>query len=164
MADITYTVNQDDPNSIQGFEQFSQADKDLIGTFEINNLFDSRVDLVCDNYSSVFTKDDVITLLTSLRTEVLNEVSSLKSDVSISEMDFQEFSCNVSKALERALNDGTIEPIDIDSAEFTIDYRNTIVIDNINCDTEGITDELSNILLEQFQESFGRFITSETEN
>jgi hypothetical protein len=131
---------------------------------KINNLFDSRVDLVCDNYSSVFTKDDVITLLTSLRTEVLNEVSSLKSDVSISEMDFQEFSCNVSKALERALNDGTIEPIDIDSAEFTIDYRNTIVIDNINCDTEGITDELSNILLEQFQESFGRFITSETED
>ncbi len=41
MADITYTVNQDDPNSIQGFEQFSEADKNLIGTFEVNNLFDS---------------------------------------------------------------------------------------------------------------------------
>jgi len=40
MADIIYKVTQDDPNSIQGFEQFSQADKDLIGTFEVNNLFD----------------------------------------------------------------------------------------------------------------------------
>jgi hypothetical protein len=45
MADITYTVNQDDPNSIDGFEQFSQADKSLIGTFEVNNLFDSTKNL-----------------------------------------------------------------------------------------------------------------------
>lgn len=45
MADITYTVNQDDPNSIDGFEQFSQADKNLIGTFEVNNLFDSSKNL-----------------------------------------------------------------------------------------------------------------------
>ena len=45
MADITYTVNQDDPNSIDGFEQFSQADKNLIGTFEVNNLFDSTKNL-----------------------------------------------------------------------------------------------------------------------
>lgn len=41
MADITYTVNQDDPNNIQGFEQFSQADKNLIGTFTVNSLFDN---------------------------------------------------------------------------------------------------------------------------
>ena len=41
MADITYTVNQDNPDNIQGFEQFSQADKNLIGTFTVNSLFDS---------------------------------------------------------------------------------------------------------------------------
>jgi hypothetical protein len=45
MADIKYTVSQDDPNSIQGFEQFSQADKNLIGTFEVNNLFDNTKNL-----------------------------------------------------------------------------------------------------------------------
>ena len=131
---------------------------------KMNDLFDYKVDLVCNNYSSVFTKDDVITLLTSLRTEVLNEALELKRPiVSISEMDFQEFSRNVSRALEQSLNDGTITPIDYDSAEFAINYQNTIEIENINCDTEGITDELANILLDQFQESFGKFITSETE-
>jgi hypothetical protein len=131
---------------------------------KINDLFDYKVDLVCNNYSSVFTKDDVIILLTSLRTEVLKEAATLKPAVSISEMDFQEFSCNVTKTLERALNDGTIDVVDNDSAEFSIGYRNTIEIECINVDTESITDELSDILLEQFQESFGRFITSETEN
>jgi len=131
---------------------------------KINNLFDSRVDLVCDNYSSVFTKDDVISLLSRLRADVLTEIAALTPANSISEMDFQEFSCNVSKALERSLNDGTVDPIDLDSAEFSIDYRNTIAIDSINCDTESINEELANILLDKFQESFGRFITSETEN
>jgi hypothetical protein len=131
---------------------------------KMNDLFDYKIDLVCNNYSSVFTKDDIIELLSKLRTEVLNEALELKRPiVSISEMDFQEFSCNVSRALERSLNDGTITPIDYDSAEFAINYQNTIEIENINCDTEGITDELANILLNQFQESFGKFITSETE-
>ena len=46
MADITYTVNQDDPNNIAGFEQFSQADKNLINTFEVNSLFDSNKNTV----------------------------------------------------------------------------------------------------------------------
>lgn len=131
---------------------------------KINNLFDSRVDLVCDNYSSVFTKDDVISLLSRLRADVLTETAALTPANSISEMDFQEFSCNVSKALERSLNDGTVDPIDLDSAEFSIDYRNTIVINSVNCDTESINEELANILLDQFQESFGKFITSETED
>jgi len=39
MADITYTVNQDNPENISGFEQFSQADTQLVNKFEINSLF-----------------------------------------------------------------------------------------------------------------------------
>jgi hypothetical protein len=46
MADITYTVNQDDPNNIDGFEQFSQADKNLVDSFVINSLFDSNKNTV----------------------------------------------------------------------------------------------------------------------
>jgi hypothetical protein len=132
---------------------------------KINDLFDKRVDLVCDNYSSVFTKDDVIAMLSGLRAEVLVEAEELKAQPTslISEMDFQEFSCNVTKLLERALNDGTIDVVDNDSAEFSIGYRNTIEIECINVDTEGITDELSNILLDQFQESFGKFLNPEAE-
>ncbi len=42
MADITYTVNQDNPDNIQGFEQFSQADKNLVDSYAINSLFDSN--------------------------------------------------------------------------------------------------------------------------
>ena len=40
MADIIYTVNQDSPESITGFEQYSQEDRDLVSSFQINNIFD----------------------------------------------------------------------------------------------------------------------------
>jgi len=42
---------------------------------KINELFDARVDTVFNNYSSVFTKDDVISLLASLRTDALTAVA-----------------------------------------------------------------------------------------
>ena len=40
MADIIYTVNQDSPESIEGFEQYSQEDRALVSSFQINNVFD----------------------------------------------------------------------------------------------------------------------------
>ena len=40
MADLVYTVNQDLPENIEGFEQFSEEDKALVSSFQINNTFD----------------------------------------------------------------------------------------------------------------------------
>ena len=39
MADIIYTVNQDSPENIEGFEQYSQEDRALVSSFQINNTF-----------------------------------------------------------------------------------------------------------------------------
>ena len=130
---------------------------------KINELFECSIGDAINAFPSVFSKDDVVDILAKLRTNVLYAANEIKTTTSISEMDFQEFSSDVSSKLERALNDGTIDPIDLDSAEFSIDYRNTIVIENINCDTDGITEELANILLDEFQIKFGKFITSEDE-
>lgn len=130
---------------------------------EINDLFDQEITKTVDAYPSIFNKDDVVNLLSVLRTAVLYEATKLQPTASITEMEFQEFSSDVSRRLERALNDGTIEPIDYGSAEFAINYSNQIEIENINCDTDGITDELANILLDEFQTKFGKFITSEDE-
>ena len=129
----------------------------------INDLFDDAITKTIDAYPSIYSKDDVVNLLVGLRTSVLAEAATLKPTGSITEMEFQEFSSDVSRKLERALNDGTIDPVDLDSAEFTIGYRNTIEIECVNVDTEAITDELANILLDEFQTKFGKFIISEDE-
>ena len=48
MADINYIVNQDIPENIDGFEQYSQEDKNLINSFQINSVFDPE-----KNYSEL---------------------------------------------------------------------------------------------------------------
>ena len=137
---------------------------------KINDLFDQEITKVIDSYPSIYTKDDVVNLLSALRTETLTEVLEASRQLAegerkffISEMDFQEFSADVSRKLERALNDGTIDAIDLDSAEFTIGYRNTIEIESINVDTDSIVEELANILLDEFQIKFGKFLNSDEE-
>ena len=40
MADIVYTVNQDLPENISGFEQYSEQDRNLVNSFQINSVFD----------------------------------------------------------------------------------------------------------------------------
>lgn len=40
MADIVYTVNQDSPENIPGFEKYTQNDRDILTSFEVNSVFD----------------------------------------------------------------------------------------------------------------------------
>ena len=125
---------------------------------KINDLFDQEIVRVVDAFPSVYTKDDVASLLTILRTQVLYAAAELNPIENISEDQFQEFRQDVSKSLERALCDGTIEVYDQGSVEFSIDYHNTIQIENIDVHTDNITDELENILLDQFQTHFKKLI------
>lgn len=46
MTNITYTVNQDTPQSIASVEILSQEDTNLINTFQVNQLFDSSEHVV----------------------------------------------------------------------------------------------------------------------
>jgi len=137
---------------------------------KINDLFDQEITKTVDAYPSIFSKDDVVNLLSALRTNVIAEALEASRQLAeaerkffISEMDFQEFSSNVTNALERCINNGNIDIYDYSSAEFSIDYHNTIQIESIDFNTDAVTDELSNILLDQFQESFGKLLNPEAE-
>jgi hypothetical protein len=130
---------------------------------KINELFELQVAIVIDAFPSVYTKDDVISLLTTLRTQVLTEAAELKPTVGLTEELFQEFASDVQNNLERSLCTGSIEVYDTGSAEFSIDYNNRIQIENIDVLTDNITDELHDILLDQFQTHFGKFLTNNPE-
>ena len=97
---------------------------------KINGLFESEVLKVVEAFPSIYTKDDVVSLLTTLRTQVLTEVSELKPTGGITEELFFAFSADVENQLSRALNDGNIEVYDDSSAEFTINYDNRIELEN----------------------------------
>ena len=130
---------------------------------KINELFEQEINGVIHAYPSVYSKDDVSELLSKLRTAVLNEASELKPSNTITEDAFQAFSMDVGRNLELAINNGSIDVYDYSSAEFTIDYHNTISIESIDFNSDAVTDELSDILLGQFQDHFGKFIIANPE-
>jgi hypothetical protein len=130
---------------------------------KINDLFDQEVTRVLDAFPSVYAKDDVVSLLTTLRTQVLNEAAELKPTVGLTEELFQEFASDVQNNLERSLCNGSIEVYDTSSAEFSINYDNRIELENLDILTDNITDEVHGILLDQFQTHFGKFLTNNPE-
>lgn len=126
---------------------------------KINDLFDQEITKTVDAYPSIFSKDDVVNLLSTLRTTVLYAATELKPTVSITEEKFQEFNANVRNALETSMNNGSIDLYDYQSAEFTINYSNQIEIENIDFNSDCITEELDEIMLTEFQAIFGDLIT-----
>ena len=135
---------------------------------KINGLFESEILKVVEAFPSIYTKDDVVSLLNVLRTNTLNEAADALSEANkaaagITEMDFQNFSESVTRELENRINRGDVEVYDYSSAEFSINYHNTIEIESIDFNSDPVTDELSDILLDKFQEAFGELITDKPE-
>jgi len=137
---------------------------------KINDLFDQEVFKVTEAYPSIFSKNDVVNLLSSLRANVVAEALEESSQLAeterkffISEMDFQAFSESVTRELENRINRGDVDVHDYSSAEFNIGYNNVIEIESIDFNSDAVTDELSDILLDKFQESFGKFLNPEVE-
>ena len=81
----------------------------------------------------------------------------------IRELQFQNFASSVTEGLENEINRGNVEICDYSSAEFTINYDNRLELENIEVNTDIITDELHEILLDKFQEHFGNLITDKSE-
>ena len=135
---------------------------------KINGIFELEILKVVEAFPSIYTKDDVVSLLNVLRTNTLNETADALSEANkaaagITEMDFQNFSESVTRELEKRINRGDVEVYDYSSAEFTINYHNTIEIESIDFNSDPVTDELSDILLDKFQEAFGELITDKPE-
>jgi hypothetical protein len=124
---------------------------------KIDQLFISEINRVLTTFPSIYSNNDVVSLLENLKLTVLDELSKVKTTSGITEEQFQEFNANVRHALERVLCDSN-EAIDTHSAEFSIDYDNRISIDNIDINTDFITEELDEIMLDRFQEAFGELI------
>lgn len=127
----------------------------------IDSLFISEINRVLTTFPSIYSNNDVVSLLENLKLTVLDAVSKAKPTVGITEEQFQEFNANVRNRLESSMCNGSIDLYDYSSVEFSIDYHNTIVIENIDFNSDAVTEELDEIMLTEFQEIFGDFIITE---
>lgn len=131
---------------------------------KINDLFDVQIAKTIDAYPSIFSKDDVISLINSLRTESLNAIHKILPQPSAYLMDeekFAEFGSAVRNSLDRFLDHTNNEVIDYDSAEFNISYANKIELENICINNDTILEKLDDILLTEWQTVYGDLKTNE---
>ena len=116
----------------------------------INNIFDKEVTAALDGFPSVYMKDEVVCVINRIRLEI-NELEHEKPSIdkeALSVM-FDEVVSQLTRALERNDNDY----IDYNSAEFSIEYNNTIAVDSLDLNVDNITESLESILEEVFYEA-----------
>ena len=116
----------------------------------VNNIFDKEVTAALDGFPSVYMKDEVVCVINRIRLEI-NELEHEKPSIdkeALSVM-FDEVVMQLTRSLERNENDY----IDYSSAEFSVEYNNTIVVDSLDLNVDNITDSLESILEEVFYEA-----------
>ncbi len=116
----------------------------------INNIFDKEVTAALDGFPSVYMKDEVVCVINRIRLEI-NELEHEKPSIDKEALGvmFDEVVMQLTRSLERNDNDY----IDYSSAEFSVEYNNTIVVDNLDLNIDNITDSLESILEEVFYEA-----------
>jgi hypothetical protein len=116
----------------------------------INNIFDKEVTAALDGFPSVYMKDEVVCVINRIRLEI-NELEHEKPSIDKEALGvmFDEVVMQLTRSLERNDNDY----IDYSSAEFSVEYSNTIVVDSLDLNVDNITDSLESILEEVFYEA-----------
>ena len=88
--------------------------------------------------SSIFTKDDVLNLLNGIeipKEAVINPLTDFQIESLIK---------TIHEAIEDNAGDIDNDCIDRDSAEFTLNYNNTIELDSVGFDTDSIVSTVTN--------------------
>jgi hypothetical protein len=133
---------------------------------KILELFEQSIKNATNAFPSIYTKEDVVQLLINLKNATLTDVAELLTEnatvSAVNEDEFQEFSSQVCNTLKNYINNSD-EIVDYGSAEFSIEYNNQLTLEHISLDVDTIEDTLQDILLDQFQESFGKLLTNTEE-
>ena len=111
-------------------------------TPELELLFETQITNVSKNISSIYSKEDVVIILKTLR-QYIDELPEEVKDV----RGLTAFKLDVVQAFRHELDDNRYgEYVDQDSAEFQVSYDNRIELSNIDINVE----ELENALERAF--------------
>ena len=109
-------------------------------------------------FPSIYTKDDVVKLLTSI------EIESPKSSFKVTDEQIAELVENIESRLERNANNlDTSDAVDISSAEFSIGYGNCIELDSIDVCADQIASEMMSGVQDVIEDFFEKLEQVEEE-
>ena len=122
---------------------------------KIEQIFQGVETNVKMSISSVFTKDDVLNIMSNVFAAI-KEAEQPQQPIStpnILASDFANFTSKVREKLSYYLESSDL--VDYDSAEFEIEYNNQLVLNHVNIDLDSWTQEFDEYMLDNFTEIFG---------
>jgi len=122
---------------------------------KIEQIFQGVETNVKMSISSVFTKDDVLNIMSNVFAAI-KEADQPQQPIStpnILASDFANFTSKVREKLSYYLESSDI--VDYDSANFEFEYDNRIVLSHVNVDLDSWTEEFDEYMLDNFTEIFG---------
>jgi hypothetical protein len=119
----------------------------------MTNIFETAEFNIMSSPSSIFSKDDVLKLINGIQLNLSECVPEEPKITEVTELMFQELNSNVKSRLYQYFNNSDL--VDYDSAEFEIEYNNQLVLNNVHVDLDSWADEFDDIMLEEFQSTFG---------
>jgi hypothetical protein len=121
----------------------------------MNQVFENAYLNVINAPSSIFSKEDVIKLINELQANVNADIEQYQSEAVnvISAAKFAEFTSEVRERLHNSLNSDDI--VDLNSAEFEINYDNKIELTRVDVDLDSWTEDFDTYMLDTFTEVFG---------
>lgn len=119
----------------------------------MDEIFDIYNQQIGQSKSSIFTKEDVLKLFSEFYSNIVKFKPEEPTITEATELQFQEFNSNVKSRLYQYFNNTDL--VDYDSAEFEIEYNNQLVLNNVNVDFDSWADEFDDIMLDEYQSTFG---------
>jgi hypothetical protein len=121
----------------------------------IEQIFQGVETNVKMSISSVFTKDDVLNIMSNVFAAI-KEAEQPQQPIStpnILASDFANFTSKVREKLSYYLESSDI--VDYDSAEFEVEYNNHLTLSHVQVDLDSWTEEFDTYMLDNFTEIFG---------
>lgn len=119
----------------------------------MDEIFDIYNQQIGQSKSSIFTKEDVLNLFSEFYSNIIKFKPEEPTITEATELQFQEFNSNVKSRLYQYFNNNDL--VDYDSAEFEVEYNNHLVLNNVNVDLDSWADEFDDIMLDEYQSTFG---------
>lgn len=122
----------------------------------MDEIFDIYNQQIGQSKSSIFTKEDVLKLFSEFYSNLAKRVPKAQpKELAINAEQFDRFQANIITRLSVIIAD-SCDIVDYTSAEFTLGYDNKVELESVEIYTDVITDFVNDILLDEFETSFGK--------
>ena len=114
-------------------------------------------------FPSIFSKEDVVSILESLHAEIESEEETEVVNSGLSADQIHELVEKLQQAISRKMDrTDTSDVVDTSTAEFNINYGNTLELESVDVNVDEIADEINSTVDDEVR-SYFESLTSENE-